>query len=373
MMVATGISLVFSPDTANMRGVIIIETLLFLAGLIFLIRSLLKPRMPASQRATKADTAAINQTVSVRQQREHPPTGLVSVECKPTDTDETIGPLPGTELSYLDAEALKFWAGKKTDFVIPAYYKDTAFGRNVGPALERLLSEGYLDFGSTEKRIALKTVPEIKAILADYELKTTGKKAELVQRVINNLSLDEIEEAFPVQTYELTAKGENALRPYSVLNENRNYGLGLSSYRLLSERGKSPDENDYSLIQRLLKEDIDTCLATGDHAKCQQQLANMAMFFNGHGDTEKALDCYIISFFLWSREYEAYHMQSISAQSEYMAKQLERYGQLCGLTIGQLISRMGSVCRDVNPFELSSNRNINYAVSLFNEALHIGS
>ena len=51
------------------------------------------------------------------------------------------------------------------------------------PALHRLLDGGYLEISDIETNISLKTIPDLKAILEEHELKATGKKGELVQRI----------------------------------------------------------------------------------------------------------------------------------------------------------------------------------------------
>lgn len=67
------------------------------------------------------------------------------------DPDENIQAPKGAALTYLDARALEFWGGKRTDYKIPPYYSESAFGRNVGPALTRLLQGKYLQISELEK------------------------------------------------------------------------------------------------------------------------------------------------------------------------------------------------------------------------------
>ena len=100
----------------------------------------------------------------------------ITVETRSIDPDENVITPKGAQISYLDARALNIWDGRRTDFEIPSHYSESAFGRNVGPALKRLLHGGYLDIGDIEESINLKKVPELKAILADKELKVSGNK-----------------------------------------------------------------------------------------------------------------------------------------------------------------------------------------------------
>lgn len=105
---------------------------------------------------------------------------LFTISHRSIDPDENVPSIKGVSISYLDAKALKFWDGRRTDFKVPDYYANSAFGRNVTPALTRLLSKGYLALGNIRKRIALKQVPELKVVLSEHELKVSGRKAELI-------------------------------------------------------------------------------------------------------------------------------------------------------------------------------------------------
>ena len=112
------------------------------------------------------------------------------------DEDEQIKTPAGAELSYLDSRALGFWNGKRTDFKVPPYYENSAFGRNVGPALDRLLQGGYLEVSDLEGNISLRTVPELKEILSAHKLKVSGKKSELVSRLMDSLPEQKLRELF---------------------------------------------------------------------------------------------------------------------------------------------------------------------------------
>ena len=296
---------------------------------------------------------------------------VVDIEFDSIDPDDGIETPDNAEISYLDAQALEFWNNKRTDYEIPKYYEESAFGRNVEPALHRLLDGDYLEICGLEKRVSLKTIPELKAVLTDYELKTSGKKGELVQRILNNISPDELEEIFPVGIYQITEKGFNALKPYSILELNRKYSLGLSYYRLLQEKSKHPDQEDTFIISRLLSEDIQKCYEEDDKSTYQRILSKTAMFYNGNGDSKSALECYCLSFFVWTREIEEYSIQSGNTQSYYMAKEIEDVGKICGMPLSAVIDFFEKVIQSKNPFLLGNDKNINYAISIFKNALSI--
>ena len=277
----------------------------------------------------------------------------------------------GSVLSYLDAEALCFWNKKRTDFKIPTYYSESAFGRNVKPALERLLANGYLSLGSLEQRISLKTVPDLKAILADNELKVSGTKKELVQRIIANIDFDSLENLFPVNVYCITEKGLDALEPYSIVKANEVHSLGLSYYRLMQAKEMYPEDDDNKILARLLSEDIYHSCCEQDSSKYQTTITVAARFMREIGEVQSSFEYYALSFFMWTRDMVRLGITRSTPQSYYISKNLEEIGQLCGYDEKQLISSFQDIIVRNNPFGLGSSDNIKYALQIFKESLGI--
>lgn len=294
---------------------------------------------------------------------------IVSIHTESVDVDETIETPEGAEISYLDAKALKFWNKKKTDFEVPPYYSENAFGRNVVPALQRLLDAGYLELGDMEQRISLKTVPELKAILADRELKTSGNKKELVHRLLDNVDEEVLEELFPVNVYKITEKGHAALEPYSIIEDNDGHALGISYYRLLKEKAKTPDEENNVILTRILSEDIQQCYREQNQAKYQFLIDKTARFMREIGEFDSAFECCSLSFFMWTMEMKEHNISSGDGQTFYMAKGVEEAGKLCGYSFDSVVSTFQETIRRVNPFALGSDTNINYSVQKLRSAL----
>lgn len=294
---------------------------------------------------------------------------IVSIHTESVDVDATIETPEGAEISYLDAKALKFWNKKKTDFEVPPYYAENAFGRNVVPALQRLLDAGYLELGDMEQRISLKTVPELKAILADRELKTSGNKKELVHRLLDNIDEEILEELFPVNVYKITEKGLTALEPYSIIEDNDSHALGISYYRLLKEKEKNPDEENNVILTRILSEDIQQCYKEQNRAKYQFCIDKTARFMREIGEFDSAFECCSLSFFMWTMEMKEHNISSGEGQTFYMAKGVEEAGKLCGYSFDAVVSTFQETIRRVNPFALGSDTNINYAIQKLRSAL----
>ncbi len=299
------------------------------------------------------------------------PNDMFSVRFERIDTDENVPSATGADLNYLDASALRFWSKKQTDFEIPPYYSETAFGRNAGTALQRLLDGGYLTTGDFEKRLSLKTIPELKAILAEKELKVSGKKGELVHRLIENVPPYELEELFPVNAYVLTEKGRQALEPYSILEDNDSHALGFSYYRLMQAKNQTPDEENNVIFTRLLSEDLQKAYQTKNQTDAQMTLTKMGRFMEEVGEVQLALDSYILMFFIWAMDVHDGKIPYSNGQNYYMAINLDRCGKICGYSIEQLTDLMRKNIHKSHPFGLDSDENIEFTIKLFKDSLHI--
>lgn len=291
------------------------------------------------------------------------------VNVRSVDPDEDIKAPKGAELSYLDAKALKFWDKKRTDYEIPGYYVESAFGRNVRPALQRLLNGGYLVLSGIEKSINLKTVPELKAILAEHELKISGKKAELVYRLTSNLSTQELEELFQVGVYEITPKGEAALKPYSIIFTSSKLGASFPHYRLMKEKEATPSMEDTDILLRMFLQDLNSAQKSRNQEAYRIKSMETANFLNTLGRPEAAMEYYCLSFFMfWYRNTFEFKVNNIFAY-EYDAKRIDRCGELCGYSLNKTLEAFQTSLRKNDPFGFCTSRNIATALSVFRKAL----
>lgn len=294
-----------------------------------------------------------------------------SVRSQSMDEDENTTPPKDAEISYLDAKALKFWNKKRTDFDVPGYYADSAFGRNVRPALRRLLNGGYLDLAGIERSINLKTVPELKTILSEHGLKPSGKKAELVNRLMSNLSNQELEFLFPTRVYEITPKGEHALEAYSIIFTNEKMGVGLPYYRLIKEKEMTPSEDDTSIILRILLQDMVYAQKEKNQESYRVKSMETARVLRDLGKVEESIQYYCLSFFMsWYRNTFEFQINNISAY-EYDAKRIDECGKLCGYSLDRTLDVFQKSLLKHNPFGLCTPRNVSAAQQTFRRALSV--
>lgn len=84
--------------------------------------------------------------------------------------------------------------------------------RDVGAALRSLESRGFIEYSPIKECIRSLTMPQLKEILAKYDLPTTGKKADLLHRVHESVSEEDLLDAGVEQKYRLTQKGYHELQ-----------------------------------------------------------------------------------------------------------------------------------------------------------------
>lgn len=83
--------------------------------------------------------------------------------------------------------------------------------RDVDKCLRSLLDRGFLQVGNLQSAIEKETATVLKEELKKYGLKVSGKKDELVQRLITEIPHEELNSRFTKRTYQLTELGKQAL------------------------------------------------------------------------------------------------------------------------------------------------------------------
>lgn len=132
----------------------------------------------------------------------------------------------------------------------------TRYGvKDVNKVLRDLLSKGFISIASVDVTLRKMTIADLKAILAKYGLSTRGKKEELIQRVIDEISSEKLKELFPNRFYIRTDKGEAELReeeyvPYIHRHSIQNLDI-WSLNRLVND---SPDDAYKDVIWQYLNQ-----------------------------------------------------------------------------------------------------------------------
>ena len=90
--------------------------------------------------------------------------------------------------------------------------------RDVKKVLNSLMVRGFLQEGNLQTTLQKQTIADIKNVLKTNSLKTTGKKADLIQRALDNIREELLCSYFPKRTYQLTEHGLAALNEESYVS-----------------------------------------------------------------------------------------------------------------------------------------------------------
>lgn len=122
------------------------------------------------------------------------------------------------EISGVDVLMLHHIVGKEENY-IPAqkYWKDV-YNLNVQKSLKRLSSNHLLEinYSLNDSLYALK-VDELKEILRKNNLKVSGRKKELVNRIIDNVDIDNLKGSLS-KVYTATPKGQKLIDDTNFIN-----------------------------------------------------------------------------------------------------------------------------------------------------------
>lgn len=100
-----------------------------------------------------------------------------------------------------------------TESVIPAYF-EYIYGLNIDASKATLLKLEYVLLCNATESLVELTSPQLKTILKTHNLKLTGKKHELIQRIIENITEEELEQLFTMRKFKITELGRKILNSY---------------------------------------------------------------------------------------------------------------------------------------------------------------
>lgn len=99
----------------------------------------------------------------------------------------------------------------------PAFWWFTYGIRDVGHALESLYNRGFLQWAPKKQYVRTLTVPQLKQVLSDEGLSTSGKKADLMDRIIQSIPEDKLRLPGYSPKYGLTNLGQMELAQNSYI------------------------------------------------------------------------------------------------------------------------------------------------------------
>jgi hypothetical protein len=147
------------------------------------------------------------------------------------------------EFSYVGQTVFLAWAdGKsiKEKEEYPQYFFYDYGVLNCKELHKNMIIENFLQEANIKTVLLSKSLDELKKILEEYGLKKSGKKAELVERIVQNNDFSKIN--LNSNIYELSEKGKEFVKKYNYILELRGTSISVSEF----EREKSKIEKPLS-------------------------------------------------------------------------------------------------------------------------------
>lgn len=118
-------------------------------------------------------------------------------------------------LNYLDG-----WVLSEKDF--PKYWTYD-YNISIQETIQKLFSLGYIRKSDYKENMTFATIPELKEILKKNDLPISGKKENLIHRLLGTVDLDELETIFTNSRFKITPKGEQIICENQIFITNRKY------------------------------------------------------------------------------------------------------------------------------------------------------
>ena len=156
--------------------------------------------------------------------------------------------------------------------------------------LKSLKKRGFVQIGDIKSAIQHLTIPALKETLKAIGQKVTGKKADLVNRLLANASHEELDKKFPIRFFALTRLGqqelaENQYVPY--LHRHKYMSIWEMNDRLYRENPKHLGYRD--IIWQFFNEESLKHLERGDFSLYCCTRADMFTFLLEEKKFERAL------------------------------------------------------------------------------------
>ena len=175
----------------------------------------------------------------------------------------------------------------------PSYYE---YRYNSDPKLllEEAVERGFLIKSDYKFNIYQKTNAELKEILRDNDLKVSGIKDELVERLIKNIDEEKLKSIFNQSYYKLSDSGKELVAKNAHIiyyhKKLSNVDIGLYEYH---KALKKDNLNKYEAAIKLIKNKAIVHRKKGNWGLFRNSLSNIGSVYSDNGDSKNALDMHL--------------------------------------------------------------------------------
>lgn len=161
---------------------------------------------------------------------------------------------------------------------------------DVDQLLWSLEQRGFITIGDAFSAAQTMTIKDLKPILQRYGLSQSGKKDELLQRLVGSLSADQLNKEFPIRYYALTDKGNAAIAEEpQILYIHRHQMLELDIWSLTKLVHTEPYTSYRDKIWRHLNQCALDHAYDGNFGLYRNTRFNMSEFVAEEGKYTKAI------------------------------------------------------------------------------------
>ncbi|MFW6016918.1 MAG: SAP domain-containing protein [bacterium] len=182
--------------------------------------------------------------------------------------------------------------GSKVGSSFPKYYK-YRYDKNPKKLLEKALRKNYLTESDYEFNMYQATNAELKDVLRKYDLKVSGVKNELVDRLLSNVDEKDLKSIFTDSYYKLTDSGKEIINSNEHLiyyhKNQKLYGISLEDYNKAFKENE--DLNKYEVALEIIENNALKNRAEGDWGLYRNSFLSMADVYIDMDNNEKALEC----------------------------------------------------------------------------------
>ena len=151
----------------------------------------------------------------------------------------------------------------------------------------QLIKEGYLEKASLKTYLSTKTIEELKKILKENNLKKIGKKSELIDRILENINLENVKRENDY--YELTNKGINFLKENEYIIKLRKLNIPIAEYETVKKELNSNFLFD-DIVWGIYNKRILNFYLDKDFGLYRNTLLEMSIFFKSKNNLQKELE-----------------------------------------------------------------------------------
>ena len=164
--------------------------------------------------------------------------------------------------------------------------------KNVDSVLNSLLRKGLITVAPVAKTVEKRTVAALKEVLDSYGLNLKGKKAVLVQRVMEEIPADGLDRVFPKRLYMRTEKGETELKAEEYISYIHRHDIeDLDIWRLNRLVYESPSRLSYrDIIWQYLNQRSQEHFSANDFGLYRNCRYSMALFLGEEGRIKGELE-----------------------------------------------------------------------------------